>query len=285
MKKLRLLLLLALFSSPALAQTYILVPVRPMPAGFGVVEVGLRGQASLASVTGNTRKTFAVESKGQRLRGGLGVFTDVHFNRYLGMQLGLDLVDRGGPYRAVFTLTDNRYRATPPTKTFTTDYNLRMRYVQLPFLLKGFTGELGNRTRFYFQGGISLAIALQGSTTVNGRTHDPGDGRRYAEEFGFGDFGLLAGTGVEYQLSPLLCGFAGLTYYHGLEDVLEFPPTSDTNFNYNQASGLPGSDFNLHHRAVGLEFGLKLTPWRQREARRAPAAPEPPKRSPDIRTI
>jgi|GEM_PF-4088352 len=250
-------------AAPVLAQS----PTETGPA-HSHLEVGIHGLAHAASNQGPATGTnYQFHSDGSSLRGGFGVYVDELVNsRHFAVHLGLGVVDRGGPYTARFLLRDETFRYPPsPPAYFTAQYDVRLRYLQVPLGFKITTGELLPRFRLYAEVGGSAAVLL--GATVQGRATSPADGRRYRSEFLGFDAGVYAGLGGELRLTPLLSAVGSVHYYHGLLDILHGPPT--TSQTYNPPYLTLDSDNRMTNQTLGVDFGVKFFPWRAR--RSAPA--------------
>jgi Outer membrane protein beta-barrel domain len=209
------------------------------------VEIGLKISPSLGfsrssgvrttDDAGLTTKT-ELTSDGARLHFGGGLVIDYFFGENYAFNTGVELLGKGGTVKGTTTITG----LGAASKSF----DLGMQYVQVPLALKLFTNEIAPDTRLYFLVGGQLAALVGG--TIDGKKNTD-DGRKATKSFNTFDAGVQTGLGAEMQLGKSTKVFGGLTYQHGLLDVL------DKSF-----AGLGSDDFTTKNSLVSLDLGLKF---------------------------
>lgn len=205
---------------------------------------------------------------------GVGVNVELFTSPNFGIGIGGGYVRKGGQYTATYTATGSY----PPTDvTYTVTSRPTLNYLQGPLYLK-FTPHLAGPVRAYFQGGIELALL------INGERNEPTNRGYYSSfltAYDFVDAGLLAGAGLEFWIGPSHALLVGVSYHHGVVNVREDAPDPPPG-----PSGLPyiapfGAEYPLKNRSWGFDLGLRLgSPPRRPQPAPTPA---PPARS--IQTI
>ncbi len=209
------------------------------------VEIGLKVSPNLGFSRSSGVQTLDISgisiknelaSDGARLHFGGGLVIDYFFGENYAFNTGVELIGKGGTVK----LTSTAAGAPASSGSF----DLGMQYVQVPLALKLFTNEVAPDTRIYFLVGGQLAALVGG--TIDGKKNTV-DGRKATKSFNTFDAGVQTGAGAELVLGKSTKVFGGITYQHGLLDVL------DKSF-----AGLGGDDFTTKNSLVSLDLGLKF---------------------------
>jgi hypothetical protein len=91
--------------------------------------------------------------------------------------------------------------------------NVKLQYLQIPFLLKLLTDEIALDKKIYFQLGPTMEFKLQGSPD-----RDLSD--FYIDKINFWDIGLHFGAGLEFKVGLNTVITGGFSYYRGLVNAV-----------------------------------------------------------------
>ncbi len=196
------------------------------------VEIGLKitpsigfnrtsGTQTLDLGQGASVKT-ALESDGARVHFGGGLVIDYFFGENYAFNTGIELVGKGGIIKSTTT--------GGVVGTVSSSAKLGLQYVQVPLAIKLFTNEVAPDTRVYFivggQLGALVGASIDGKKTVTVGTED----RKASKSFNTFDAGVQVGAGAELQLGKSTKAFGGLSYQHGLLNVLDKTYFGNDNF-------------------------------------------------------
>lgn len=216
------------------------------------VEIGLKITPSLGfqrangSVTipfpvgndlSNTVKS-EISPDGARVHFGGGLVIDYFFGENYAFNTGIELVGKGG----IVKLT-----TTPGGAVQSAKFGLQ--YLQVPLAIKLFTNEVAPDTRVYFLVGGQLG-ALVGANIDGKKTVPvPGstDDRKASKNFNTFDAGAQVGAGAELQLGKSTKAFGGLSYQHGLLNIID-----------KSYGGFNSTAFTVKNSGVNLDLGLKF---------------------------
>ena len=214
-------------------------------AAHAQVEIGLKITPALgfnrasgtvsSDVAGTTVKT-ELTSEGSRPHFGGGLVIDYFFGENYAFSTGVDLIGKGGTVKTTSAPSGGTaYSATA---------RLGLQYLQVPLAIKLYTNEIAPDTRMYFLVGGQLA-GLVGAS-IDGKKNTA-DGRKASKSFNTFDAGAQAGVGAELLLGKSTKVFGGLTYQHGLLNVI------DKSF-----GALGSTSYNVKNSLVALDLGLKF---------------------------
>lgn len=96
--------------------------------------------------------------------------------------------------------------------------NVKLQYLQIPFLLKLLTDEIALDKKIYFQTGPIIEIKLQDSPDRNLSEF-------YIDKINFWDIGLHFGAGLDIKVGQNTILTGGFSYYRGLANTVK---TSDS---------------------------------------------------------
>ncbi|MBO0937399.1 PorT family protein [Fibrella sp. HMF5335] len=120
-------------------------------------------------------------------------------------------------------------------------YNLQ--YVQIPLTVKMYANNIGPDLRGYIQCGGLLDIKLAEKAldpTTNALYKFANAGGSYQRQYGFMDFGVLLGAGVQYKINSVNAVNVGLSYQRGLVNVMR------------------ANELESRNNTVALELGFKF---------------------------
>jgi len=132
----------------------------------------------------------------------------------------------------LFNSCGGKLTYTQPTKFNTfgdtlfaagTNVDYRLQYIAIPLTLKLRTNQIGYITyfgQFGFRGGLNIRSRADLSDLAGKSTYDKID---FGKDVGPGDFGLLVGGGLQYEVSGNTQLQAGLQYYNGFVDITDNP--------------------------------------------------------------
>ncbi|MCC3155652.1 PorT family protein [Hymenobacter sp. 15J16-1T3B] len=208
------------------------------------VEIGLKVSPSVSSLAASSPSQYNFEKDGSLGSIGGGLVVDYFFGQNYAFSTGLQLTGKGG----TITYYDPLLTGTGNNVTF--KQKVRLQYVEVPVTVKLFTNEVATDVKLYFQVGGVVSGLSGGRINDEKYFTDPANGneqKRSRSHFLFADFGLLGGTGVEYQLGQSTKVFAGVSYHHGLLNVDRF---FDNTRKYK--------DVSIKNREIALDLGLKF---------------------------
>ena len=120
-------------------------------------------------------------------------------------------------------------------------YNLQ--YLQIPLTVKMYANNIGPDLRGYIQCGGLLDIKLAEKAldpTTNALYKFANAGGSYQRQYGFMDFGVLLGAGVQYKINNVNAVNVGLSYQRGLVNVFR------------------ADELESRNNTVALELGFKF---------------------------
>ena len=120
-------------------------------------------------------------------------------------------------------------------------YNLQ--YLQIPLTVKMYANNIGPDLRGYIQCGGLLDIKLAEKAldpTTNALYKFANAGGSYQRQYGFMDFGVLLGAGVQYKINNVNAVNVGLSYQRGLVNVFR------------------ANELESRNNTVALELGFKF---------------------------
>jgi len=133
---------------------------------------------------------------------------------------GLLLTNTGGKYAYPYT-----YTATDSTlRTSEVESQLKLRYIEIPLALKLKTNEIGYLT-YFGQLGMSIGFNIRAKADIE--TIDASGTKSTLEDVDMGDevnlfrSALIAGVGIEYNISGDTYIMAGFTYNGGFTNTLD----------------------------------------------------------------
>lgn len=99
-------------------------------------------------------------------------------------------------------------------------YNLQ--YLQIPLTVKMYANEIGPSMRGYIQCGGLVDVKLAEKAldqTTNPLYRQAVKSGSYQRQYGFADFGVLLGAGIQYKINNVNAVNVGLSYQRGLVNV------------------------------------------------------------------
>ncbi|RTQ53485.1 PorT family protein [Hymenobacter gummosus] len=200
------------------------------------VEIGLKVSPSVSSLAATSPPVTSFKKDGSLASIGGGLVVDYFFGQNYAFSTGLQLTSKGGSIR--YVQDDQLGKPSDVQK-------VRLQYVEVPVTVKLFTNEVATDVKLYFQVG-GVVSGLTGAR-IDGEKFYRGTQDKSRSHFLFADFGLLGGTGVEYQLGQSTKVFAGVSYHHGLLNI-------DRYFDNSRSF----DDVSIKNREIALDLGLKF---------------------------
>ena len=120
-------------------------------------------------------------------------------------------------------------------------YNLQ--YLQIPLTVKMYANNIGPNLRGYIQCGGLLDIKLAEKAvdqSTNALYKFANAGGSYQRQYGFMDFGVLLGAGVQYKINAVNAVNVGMSYQRGLVNVFR------------------ANELESRNNTVALELGFKF---------------------------
>ena len=191
-------------------------------------------------------KTWDLESGGEKLKFSGGISIDKFFQENVAMSTGLWYSSKRSTvdYRSV----DNVYQGTA-------DYDLQ--YLDIPFLLKGFTNNITEKMKIYFQVGGTFGIKVGERYAGNDINNKPSS-NTYAKWY---DASFLIGSGVELNIGTSNKVYAGIDYNHGLTNIVknDYFEGLDSGGTTIEASSVPNkNDYKIKNSSIALVIGFKF---------------------------
>ena len=162
----------------------------------------------------------AVEKAGTRFSVGYGIFADYNFTDNFSFSTGININEVGGtikyPETMYFDYENTRDTLPPESKVF-----YKIRYVEIPFSIKGKTNEIGYFT-YFMKAGISPMFRWKSRGDIY-KTVDSKEIKiedvNIEDEVALFNLAFHVGAGFEYSLGGNTALMTELLYYNGLTDI------------------------------------------------------------------
>ena len=144
-----------------------------------------------------------------------GIMTDFRIADNYYFATGVEVSQRGGKYKS-----DNLILNDDPLITEKGVVTQRLQFVDIPFSLKLKTNEIGY-SRYYGTFGFLTGFTVKANQDIDFEdpTMEDRDKRDNMSDFGFFNFGLLVGAGMEYNFSGNTALSFGIQYHNSFVDV------------------------------------------------------------------
>jgi hypothetical protein len=151
-----------------------------------------------------------------------------------------------------FTTTEN----TTLDYSGTADYNLQ--YIEFPLLFKGFTNNITEKMKIYFQLGGTFGIKLSEQYAGSDLANKPSS-MTYAKWY---DTSILLGLGVEFNVGTSNKFYTGIDFSQGLTNIVKedyISGVSDSNGDRINAEDVPNkNDYKIKNAYLALVLGFKF---------------------------
>mgnify|MGYP003692120439 FL=1 len=136
------------------------------------------------------------------------------------------------------------------------DYNLQ--YIEFPLLFKGFTNNITEKMKIYFQVGGTFGIKLSEQYAGDDLKQKPSS-ETYAKWY---DTSLMLGLGVELNIGTSNKLYTGVDFSQGLTNIIKkdyLNGVSDTNGNGITEDDVPNkNDYKVKNASLALVLGFKF---------------------------
>lgn len=201
--------------------------MRAQEEGSGVKKFrfGLSGSSSIGWLKPDNEN---MNRNGVGLGLSYGLNGDILLSDNIAVNTGIDLPTYRGGVSFKFDTILIPYIDTSGNKQFTvlggtSESKLRLKYVEIPFLLKMKTNEIGYITYFGLFGGRFgfnySAVDGGEKSSTNGSTRRPYNSRDVKDNMNFFRACFSIGGGLEYSLSGTTALVGSITYNNGLSNV------------------------------------------------------------------
>jgi hypothetical protein len=200
-------------------------------------------------------------NNGSKLGFGYGLITEFGFSKNYAFSTGLEILNAGGKIGfpkspdSTFYLVQNEDVTPTRTDTFLLqERNYRLRYVNLPLLLKLKTNQLGAMT-YFGQFGFDVSFKWQAMANDNVNLNGTATTRNdvdITKDINFLRLALNVGLGAEYNLSGSTSLVFSVNYNNGFTNALR--KNSKTLYNKKFTALEQNSVFNYVAFTVGVLF-------------------------------
>lgn len=126
------------------------------------------------------------------------------------------------------------------------DYNLQ--YIEFPFLFKGFTNNITEKMKIYFQLGATFGIKVD--ERYAGDINDKPSDATYSKWY---DSGILLGSGLELNVGTSNKFYVGLDYSQGLTNIIK-----DDYIQVSSIESPSSNSYKVKNNYLALVLGFKF---------------------------
>jgi hypothetical protein len=207
------------------------------------VELSLR-VAPMVSMTGviDESKDWELDNGDSKLKFSGGISLDKFFQENVALGTGLWYSNKRSTVK---------YESLDEVYAGTADYNLQ--YIDIPLMLKGFTNNVTEKMKIYFQVGGTFGIKV-GERYAGSDINNKPSSNTYAKWY---DTSFLIGSGVELNIGTSNKVYAGIDYSHGLTNIVK-DDYFDGLDNITTEEAPKKNDYKIKNSTVSLVIGFKF---------------------------
>jgi Outer membrane protein beta-barrel domain len=160
-----------------------------------------------------------------------GLLTEFNLQKNYALATGLMISYDGGQLEYTKPVTFNSI----PDTIFPAGTNIkyRLQYIEIPLSIKLKTNQIGYIT-YYGQFGLQGGINVRARADLIGIGGDIQESKmEFGKDIALGNLGLLAGAGLEYEMSGNTQFLAGIEFFNGFTDVTVNPQAYQTKSTIN----------------------------------------------------
>jgi opacity protein-like surface antigen len=188
-------------------------------------------------------RTDGYESDGTKMGFSYGLSFEYFLTKNYLFSTGLTLLNSGGNLKYESAATYVNYRSGFPRTSAVhsiVEVEYKLKYIEIPFMLKMKTNEIGYFTyfgQFGFKAGVNYRSSSTNTVSYNPSGTEfietaPVDRNDVSDEINFMNLSLAVGIGVEYNLSGNTNLMLGITFNNGFINQLDMKvPELDANGN------------------------------------------------------
>jgi len=193
-------------------------------------------------------KDWDLQSGGSKLKFSGGISIDKFFQENVAMGTGIW-------YSSYRSTVDYAGSDTESGYNGTADYNLQ--YLEVPLMLKGFSNNITEKMKIYFEVGGSFAVKVGERYAGSDINNKPSD-ETYAKWY---DTSFLIGSGVEMNIGTSNKVYAGLDYSHGLTNIVKddyFDGIEANGVKINPDDAPSKNSYKIKNSSISLVIGFKF---------------------------